>query len=264
MNKNKTYIIGHRGSSALFPENTRLSFLEALNNGYDGVELDVHQTKDNELVIIHDETTDRTSDIKIWIKDSTLKEIKKGNYGINFKSNLILGIKNNFKLKVPEIIMTFKEFLEEFGDKFEYINVEVKTDIVHYQNIEERVLKEIKNYRSKTNFILSSFNFKTIEILRELDLEISLGYLIYENESYKNFTDQEFLNVNNMCQYINVMDTLYLSDKKILDKFNLPYIIWQWRQNDEVGNYSELDKKNFDYFNKEKDIFGQIVDYKWD
>ena len=71
-----TKIYGHRGAKGMYPENTLLSFKKAIDQGVDGLELDVHLTKDGEVVVIHDETLDRTTSGTGWIKDLTLAEIK--------------------------------------------------------------------------------------------------------------------------------------------------------------------------------------------
>jgi len=69
-------IIGHRGSCGEFPENTVLGIKEAIKNDVDGVEIDVRLTKDNQLVVIHDETVDRTTNGEGKVENLTLKEIK--------------------------------------------------------------------------------------------------------------------------------------------------------------------------------------------
>ena len=76
----KTKVWAHRGASAYAPENTMVSFQKAVEMKADGIELDVQMTKDGELVVIHDETIDRTSDGKGWVKDYTLEELRQFNY----------------------------------------------------------------------------------------------------------------------------------------------------------------------------------------
>ena len=61
----------HRGFSGKYPENTMLAFQKAIEVGADGIELDVQLTKDGEVVIIHDETIDRTTDGKGYVVDYT-------------------------------------------------------------------------------------------------------------------------------------------------------------------------------------------------
>ncbi|MDP2798887.1 MAG: glycerophosphodiester phosphodiesterase family protein, partial [Deltaproteobacteria bacterium] len=69
-------IMGHRGAKALEPENTLLSIRRAMDIGVDAVEIDVHLTKDKEVVVIHDSTVDRTTNGKGPIGSYTLEEIK--------------------------------------------------------------------------------------------------------------------------------------------------------------------------------------------
>ena len=66
----------HRGASKYFPENTILAFKEAIKANANGIELDVHKTKDNILVVIHDEDIQRTFKGKGLVKDMTLKELR--------------------------------------------------------------------------------------------------------------------------------------------------------------------------------------------
>ncbi len=66
----------HRGFSGKYPENTMLAFEKAVEAGADGIELDVQLTKDGEIVIIHDETIDRTTDGKGFVADYTYESRK--------------------------------------------------------------------------------------------------------------------------------------------------------------------------------------------
>ena len=72
----KTLILGHRGASGYAPENTIEAFQQAIDMKADGIELDVQLSKDGELVVIHDEWIDRTSNGTGWVKDLTLAELK--------------------------------------------------------------------------------------------------------------------------------------------------------------------------------------------
>ena len=98
-------IYGHRGASGHAPENTLPSFRLAMDMGADGFELDVHMSKDGELVIIHDKTVDRTTNGTGAVKDMTLAELKAldagGWKGVEFEG-----------LKIP----TFREFMELIKD----------------------------------------------------------------------------------------------------------------------------------------------------
>ncbi|MFR8333024.1 MAG: glycerophosphodiester phosphodiesterase family protein [Oscillospiraceae bacterium] len=67
-----TEVICHRGYSSRYPENTMLAFQKAIETGADGIELDVHLTRDGEVVVIHDELVDRTTDGVGFVKDFSL------------------------------------------------------------------------------------------------------------------------------------------------------------------------------------------------
>ena len=73
----ETKVWAHRGASGYAPENTLEAFELAMRMGAYGIELDVHRTKDGKLVVIHDETVNRTSNATGYIKDYTCQELKK-------------------------------------------------------------------------------------------------------------------------------------------------------------------------------------------
>jgi glycerophosphoryl diester phosphodiesterase len=70
-------VIGHRGAMGYCPENTLLSFQRAVDLGADWVELDVHRSRDGVLVVIHDETLERTTNGTGWVADHTLAELQR-------------------------------------------------------------------------------------------------------------------------------------------------------------------------------------------
>src|SRR6185295_18982896 len=68
--------VAHRGASGQYPENTLLAFRRAIEQGVDALELDVHRTADDELVVIHDSTLERTTNGYGNVHDKTLQEIR--------------------------------------------------------------------------------------------------------------------------------------------------------------------------------------------
>lgn len=71
-----TNIFAHRGASGDCPENTMPAFKKAIEDGADGIELDVQMTKDGRIVVIHDETLDRTTSLKGFVKDTAYDKIR--------------------------------------------------------------------------------------------------------------------------------------------------------------------------------------------
>ena len=84
MKGKKTLVWAHRGASKYAPENTLPAFQKAIEMGADGIELDVQMTKDNQCVVIHDETVKRVSNGTVWVKDSTLEELREFDFGKGF------------------------------------------------------------------------------------------------------------------------------------------------------------------------------------
>ena len=79
-------VIGHRGARCCAPENTIPSFRLALEAGVDGVEMDIHMTRDGEVVVIHDDTLERTTTGSGYVKDHTLRELKGLDAGVKLGS----------------------------------------------------------------------------------------------------------------------------------------------------------------------------------
>ena len=80
----KPRVIGHRGAAGVAPENTLAAFERAVLDGADIVELDVHRTRDGEIVIVHDDTVERTTDGHGEVKRLTLAELQKFDAGYRF------------------------------------------------------------------------------------------------------------------------------------------------------------------------------------
>lgn len=114
--KNKIPVAAHRGNSAFYPENTMAAFRSAAALGVDMVETDVQMTRDGELVLIHDDYVDRTTDGHGRIYDMTLEEVRRLDAG-SHKGEEFRG----------EKIPTFIEFLEFFKDYPDMLfNIELK------------------------------------------------------------------------------------------------------------------------------------------
>lgn len=155
----------HRGVMAQNPENTMSAFRAAVDAKADGIEADVHMTKDGELVLIHDETIDRTTDGQGRVTEMTLSELRKVNAGVTFA--------------IHEQIPTLDELLELCRDTPIRLNLEVKTDIERYPGIEERLIDVIRRRGvSEEQIVISSFNHMTLKRLKEMAPEIECALLL--------------------------------------------------------------------------------------
>ncbi len=160
-----TKIWAHRGASGYAPENTREAFALAAEQKADGVELDVQLTKDGQLVVIHDETIDRVSSQQGYVKDFTWEELKKC-----CVNRTIPGYREVF-------IPTLEEVYQLLAETNLTINVELKTSLIWYPQIEEKVLQLTKEMGLLDRVILSSFNHYSIKRVKEIEPHIKTGIL---------------------------------------------------------------------------------------
>ena len=159
--------IAHRGFKGKYPENTLLSFKKAIEVGVDGIEFDVQFTKDKEVVIIHDETIDRTTEGKGFVKDYTLSELKKFNASKCFE--------NEFGFNA---IPTLEEYFILVANEDLISNIELKNSIFLYDGMEEKVCDLISKYNMESKVLISSFNHHSIMKIKEINKNIECGLLV--------------------------------------------------------------------------------------
>lgn len=161
----KTKVWAHRGASAYAPENTLSAFELAVKQGADGIELDVQLTRDNKLVVIHDEKIDRVSNYTGYVKDYSLNELKNFNFNKKFPQYR--------KVSVP----TLEEVYELIKPTGLTINVELKNSIVQYEKMEEMLLELESRIGMRNRIIYSSFNHYSIMKLKNMDRNTKVGIL---------------------------------------------------------------------------------------
>lgn len=152
----KVLVIGHRGGIGKYPENSLLAFVEAIKAGADGVELDAWLTKDGRVIAMHDESIDRTSNLKGKQKEMTLAQLKMADLGMGQK------------------IPTLEEVFEALP-KDALINIEIK-DI----EAVEKVLEIVDTFSAVERTMISSFKIDALRRTREINKDITLGLLVEE------------------------------------------------------------------------------------
>ena len=136
-----------------------------MEQGADGMELDVHLTKDGEVVVIHDETLDRTSNGHGNVRDYTLEELKKFSF-------------HNHMEKYQGVqIPTLKEVLNLVKNSCMKVNIELKTGIYWYEGIEEKTMDIVKTMGMEDRVIYSSFNHYSIQKVLEQNSDAETAYL---------------------------------------------------------------------------------------
>ena len=173
----KTKIYGHRGSKGRYPENTMLGFHKAIEAGVGGMEIDIHMTKDGEIVVFHDATLERTSTGTGYVKDHTLAQIRKLSVGGKFK-NLEKYEASWDKESVPTLLETLKLFKAHDLE----VNIELKTYEVAYPGLEEQMFKVVgESGIDPDKVIYSSFHLPTLLTIRKVNPKAKLGFLTVQD-----------------------------------------------------------------------------------
>lgn len=161
-----TKIFAHRGASMYAPENTMSAFHLAYELGAEGIETDVHLTKDQIPVLIHDETIDRTTDGSGYIKDYTFNQLKNLNAGLWF-SHQYDGAQ----------IISLEEFLIWSKPKPLYLNIELKNNKIEYNHLETIVYEMLQYYQLLDRTIISTFNVKSLRLMKQYHLKVQSALL---------------------------------------------------------------------------------------
>ncbi len=195
-----TKIYAHRGFSEKYPENTLLAFRKAAESGAEGIEIDVHLTKDGELVVMHDEDTLRTTGKQALIRDITLKEFKELDAGYVKKGE--------FGFEAPPTLKEVFELLVETGME---CNIEIKSGVYEYPGIERKILKLMDEFGLRDRIIISSFNHYSVCRFKELAPNVKCGFLeeswlIHPGAYTRNRGVECFHPFFNMLNHENIQD----------------------------------------------------------
>ncbi|MCA1065920.1 glycerophosphodiester phosphodiesterase [Rossellomorea aquimaris] len=179
-------LYAHRGVSGEAPENTMAAFKAAVSMGAHGIELDVQLSKDGQIVVIHDETINRTTNGIGYVKDIEWKHLCKYDAGSWFHPSFF-----------GETIPLLEEVLNLVKAHHDHmiINIELKNDLIEYPQLEDKVLELLDRKGMKYQVILSSFNGESLKKIRKLDPAIETAFL-FEGVPADILTLIEPLNVN--------------------------------------------------------------------
>jgi glycerophosphoryl diester phosphodiesterase len=189
-------VIGHRGAAGEAPENTLASFALALEQGADGIELDVHLTKEGRIVVCHDLTLDRTTNGKGWICETAYADIQRLDAGSwfadRFAGERVPLLDEVFDLVPPHIL----------------INVEVKH---HYEGRMERALLDFLRERDRfDHVVISSFDHQCAARMKKAEPRAQIGLLYTANlashAGYARSLDVDVLSLHPYHQLIGADD----------------------------------------------------------
>jgi len=162
----KVLNIAHRGASAWAPENTMAAFWLAHEIGADGFELDVQLTNDDQIVVIHDGSVNRTTNGTGRIADLALSQVRGLDAGSWFNSTRPRRAKNQY---IGERIPTLSEVLDLAQKQKLILYIELKFVRDSRPGIEERVVTLVDKYRLMDKVVIESFSLESISRVKELD-----------------------------------------------------------------------------------------------
>lgn len=162
----KQEITAHRGSSIKYPENTMLAFIGALNEQANWIELDVQQTKDDVLVVSHDNNLKRTTGKDINITDVNYDEIEEIDVGSYLNSNYPISY-------IPRL----EDVIKWASSNNMKVNIELKPNGME-NDLEEKVIALIKKYNFEDNCVVASGKYEVLEKVKEIDDDIKTAYVM--------------------------------------------------------------------------------------
>jgi len=154
--KNRFLVVAHRGASAYEPENTMSAFRRALAMGADAIELDIRQSADGVIVVIHDENLKRVSGIEKRVRDCTYDELSR------------------IRIFNSETIPKLEDVLSEFGNKTTLF-IEIKE-----AGLEEKLVSLLRQHSVIDNVLVISFLYTTLAKVKELEPRIEVGLLTFK------------------------------------------------------------------------------------
>lgn len=160
-------IWAHRGCSQMYPENTLLAFEKAAQiKGLEGIELDIQLTRDGEMVVIHDERVDRTTEGTGFVRDYSLTELK--------KFHIYAGSHSSQQIPTINEVLDLLETRMKAGMR---LNIELKNSVYPYEGMEEKIVELVHRRGLQDVVVYSSFCAKSLARVRALDAEAEIGIL---------------------------------------------------------------------------------------
>src|SRR5699024_285116 len=160
-------LVAHRGLSSEYPENTLIAFQAALQSNIVMLEIDLHRTADGCLVVIHDDSIDRTSNGSEKIKATTLDALRQYDFGISKNS-----------LFERQLIPTFEEVLQLIQSLTQSLLIKMK-QLINYPGIESDLFNKLERYNiNKDKVIIQSFDPNFIDVLYRKGIGCRLCVLI--------------------------------------------------------------------------------------
>jgi glycerophosphoryl diester phosphodiesterase len=207
--------IGHRGASGITPENTKLSFLKALDLGADAIELDVQLTRDDKCIVFHDETLDRTTNGTGLVSETDFSVISKLDAGSWFSASFK-------RLEVP----TLEEILKTIGGRT-LINIELKPDKTRLERLVKHAVTAVARFDLFDAVVFSSFQMEAIELVRKLVPRAKIGVLCMPHKLAQAVAVGVRIGAENIHPHVSMVDHALIEDAH-----RRGWRVWTWTANE--------------------------------
>lgn len=162
--KTKPYVMAHRGNKVKFPENTMSAFRQAVDDGADIIETDLHMTSDGRFVCIHDEKVDRTTDGRGFVAEKRLSELRTLN-AANLQADL-----------GPEPVPTLEELANLIPPDIG-LALELKSDSFLQADVAARLARQLDQLGVSQRSVILSFSFERLEAVRAVSPDLPRGWI---------------------------------------------------------------------------------------
>lgn len=206
-------IWAHRGSSLKYIENSLAAFDHAAKIGADGIEIDVQRTKDNELVVVHDENLKRLTGEDAFVWELTLEELQ----SLTLSTDTVSLITDDFFYnRIP----TLYDVLNLYKDNTLTVNIELKNSIYLYKDIEEQVVEAVNLCGMQDRVLYSSFNHQSMHRLTRLVSRDHIALLTSDIQHHPVHYVQSvgagvYHPMINALQVKNIVDTFHQQDMAV-------------------------------------------------
>jgi glycerophosphoryl diester phosphodiesterase len=250
-NKDNFVIIGHRGASAYYPENTMSAFRAAYEMGAEMIELDILLSKDGVPVVIHDESLERTTNGAGKVMEYTYKELSKLDAGS------WLGDEHT-----GERIPSLEEVLQ-FAKGKVAVNIEIKTEVVSNdlrEGIEEKAYEIVKKYDMQEYVLFSSFDYRAIAHLKELDVNIAVA-LLYEKQQSNDKDPKELVENYNADAFNCSYRQFSKKWAEVTSEAGIPVFVYTVNSRRRMKKMIKRGVNGI--FSDKPDVLKQLVDNMW-
>lgn len=212
--------LAHRGYSDLFPENTMSAFEQAVNSSFEGIETDVQMTKDGELLLLHDDKINRTSNGKGVLRNMTFKEARQYNY--------------NNKMDITEQIPMLDSLLTLLDSTDKLLNIEIKDTVS--SGLEEKLRDVIMKHHMTDRIYFSSTSLERLLNMRALmpDSYYALIVLRGYKKCKQQVIDHHLDGIHSRYSYLTHEEIVDLKSRHI-----------------KIGAWTIKEKEQYDFFKKE-------------